>query len=60
MSVLNKFENLAKQAIFSSNKDNILRSIGLTDTFKSKNNQKIRMALSNGSEQFADMTRVVK
>lgn len=60
MSMLIKFEYLAKQAVFSSNKDNILQSIGLIDTFKAKNNQKIRVALSNGSEQFADMSRVVR
>ncbi|MDP1603138.1 MAG: hypothetical protein Q8M03_07725 [Legionella sp.] len=60
MSVLIKCENLAKQAIFSSNKENILRAIGLIETFKAQNNQKIRIALSNGSEQFADMTRIVK
>jgi hypothetical protein len=60
MSILIKFENLAKQAVFSSNKDNILQSIGLLDTFKAKNNQKIRAALSKSSEQFADMSRVVR
>ncbi|MFO3522621.1 hypothetical protein SC162_10460, partial [Legionella pneumophila serogroup 1] len=60
MSILIKFESLAKQAIFSSNKDIILQSIGLLDTIKAKNNQKIRMTLSNSSEQFADMSRVVR
>ncbi len=60
MNILNKFENLTKQAIFSSNKNKILQSVGLLDTIKDKNNQKIRMSLSNGSEQFPDMSRVVK
>lgn len=60
MSILIKFENLAKQAVFSSNKDSILQSMGLLDTIKAKNNQKIREALSNSSEQFADMSRVVR
>ncbi|WP_133136764.1 hypothetical protein [Legionella rowbothamii] len=60
MSVLTKFENLAKQAIFSSNKDQTLKSLGLLDTFKAKSNQKVRAALSNSSEQFADMSRVVR
>ena len=60
MSILIKFENLTKQAVFSSNKDSILQSIGLLDTIKAKNNQKIRAALSNSYEQFADMSRVVR
>lgn len=60
MNILIKFENLAKQAVFSSNKDNILQSIGLLDTIKAKNNQKVRVDLSNTSEKFADMTRVVR
>lgn len=60
MSILIKFENLTKQAIFPSNKDNILQSIGLLDTIKTKDNQKIRAVLSNSSEQFADMSRVVR
>lgn len=60
MSVLTKFENLAKQAIFSSNKDKTLQSLGLLDIFQAKNNQKLRTILSNGSEQFADMSRVVR
>lgn len=60
MSSLIKFENLAAQAVFPSNKDKILHSIGLLDTFKTNNNQKIRSALSDNSEQFADMSRVVR
>lgn len=36
MSILIKFESLAKQAIFSSNKDIILQSIGLLDMIKAK------------------------
>lgn len=60
MSILIQFENLAKQAIFSSNKDSILQSVGLLDTINAKNNQKIRVALSNSSEHFADMSRVVR
>lgn len=59
MTLLIKFENLSKQAIFPSNKNNILQSIGLLDTIKIQSNQKIRVALSN-SEQFADMSRVVR
>ena len=60
MNILSKFEDLAKQAVFPSNKDNILQTIGLLDTLKTKNNQKIRTILSNNSEHFADMSRVTK
>jgi hypothetical protein len=60
MSVLTKFENLAKQAIFSSNKDKTLQSLGLLNTFQVKSNEKIRVALSHSYEQFADMSRVVR
>ncbi len=60
MSILSKFEKLATQAVFPSNQENIFQSIGLLGTMKKKNNQKIRVALSNSSEQFADMSRVVR
>lgn len=57
MNILNKFEQLAEQPIFSSNKQDALQSIGLN---LNSNNQEIRTALSNNMEHFADMTRVAK
>lgn len=60
MKILNKFENLANHALFASNKDNILKSMGLVDTYKDKNSQKIRDVLTTGSKQFADMSRVAR
>ncbi len=60
MSILAKFECLAEQAVFSSNKDNFLQSLGLLDILKNSSNQNIRASLSNTTEQFADMVRVVQ
>lgn len=60
MSILARFEHLSKQAVFSSNKDTVLQSTGLSDLLKNSNNQQIRITISNSSEQFADMSRVVR
>lgn len=61
MLILTNFEHLATQAIFPSNKDMMLQSSGLYDILKKNtHNQQIRALLSNKSEQFADMSRVVR
>lgn len=57
MNNLNKFEKLAEQPIFCSNKKDTLQSIGLS---LNNSNQEIRAALSNNMEHFADMTRVAR
>ena len=56
MDILKKFELLTEQAIFCSNKQNTLQSIGLNDILNERNNQQIRATLSNNKEHFADMT----
>ncbi|HAT1596725.1 TPA: hypothetical protein RG395_002389 [Legionella pneumophila] len=60
MNILAQFEHLVKQAVFSSNKDIVLQSAGLSTLLKNSNNQQIRVTISNNSEQFADMSRVVR
>lgn len=57
---LTNFENLATQVIFPSNKDSILQASGLYDILKNTDNQHLRAFLSEDSEQFADMSRVVR
>lgn len=60
MDNLIKFEDLAKQAIFYSNKNEVLQMIGLLKTLKNRNNQEVRKILTNSILNFADMSRVVR